>query len=319
MKYSHKLVLTVMTSIIVLCTVAIFLIVLISARRIYARETFSNEDAIRIGLDKGFIDQELLNLPWEDFQIGSPHGYVIAGSYMPGTTDNTILFSHGLTHSRWSMLKYAPVFINSGWNIVLMDHRKHGQSGGETISYGVFEKADMGIVVEEAFQCFPDTQLFGLYGESMGAAIALQYAPGDSRVSFVISDCSFDNLHSELRYRAREIPLPDFLRNVILKLVIHSVRFLADYDINSIRPDIDILETGIPILLVHGEADDYVPTVHSRRMYEARKDIAPTELFLYSESRHAQSIQDHREDYERRLIVWFQKHFGVNLDRMNHD
>lgn len=310
--YIIIIVLAVIITIIILLTV---LTARRSARNIYAWETSSLEDALRYGLENGEFDSSLVNLPKEEFSVPTPYGYRIAGFYIPGpeNASRTILLSHGVTSNRWGMMKYAPIFIRAGWNIAILDHRKHGKSGGEIISYGVFETKDMYEVVNAVYNRFPSTEVFGLYGESMGSAIALQYAPSDERVSFVVADCPFDDFAAELRHRSGDFQVPDFIRNILLNLTMNFIESAAEYDPRSIRPIDSIMDTDIPILFNHGGDDDYVPTIMSVRMYEARKDFAPTDLNIYPDSRHASSIIDHRFDYENDLKEWFKQRLDIVL------
>ena len=285
-----------------------------SARNIFDWQTTSNEETLLYGLENDEFPRELADMAKEDFLVPSPGGYDISGFLIPGSVPRTVVFSLGVTTNRWGMMKYVPLFLRAGWNVVLYDHRKHGDSGGRTISYGVFEKADMKAVIDFALERFPDTELLGLYGESMGAAISLQYAPTDDRVRFVVADCPFDDLYDELRHRSRDFTVPSFLKTTILALTVLFTRWAAGYDIRSVRPGRDILDTDIPVLFCHGDEDDYVPTVMSVRMYETRKDRAPTDLALYAGSEHARSIGDHREAYEARLVGWFRERLGVVLE-----
>ncbi len=297
----------------ILIAISILILAWSKSRELYSPETLTIAEGISSGLENGEFDQEFMNLPKEEFRVLSPLGYEIAGFYIPGHTANTVLFCHGFTMNRWSMMKYAPIFRRSGWNIIAIDHRMHGDSGGDTATFGAMETKDLGVAVDAAFQRFPETRLLGLFGESMGSAVAMQYAFQDDRIAFVIADSPFGSLNEVLSLRAEEIPIPQWLRDITLNLVKWFVHSLAGYEVGSIRPDLDIMKTAIPILILHGEGDTYIPPAASIRMYEARKNIAPTDLELFPESKHADSLMDHREEYESRLISWFQRRLGIDL------
>lgn len=300
---------------IIFTAIAIILKSWHSARKVYAGKGISLEQAIRFGLENGEFDQSLVDLPKEEFLFDSPFGYRISGFFIPGKDDSsqTLLLSHGFGSNRWGMIKYASIFIKSGWNIVAFDHRRHGESGGESTSFGVFETQDMKVVADALFERFPKTRVFGLYGESMGAAIALQYAPMDSRLSFIVADCPFDNFVGQLRHLGKKMRIPAFLRRVMLKLTLYFIQSQAKYDPRSIRPGADIFSTSIPILFNHGGSDSYVPTIMSVKMYERRKSIATTDLHIYPGCAHAVSITKHRELYENHLRNWLSGRLGIRL------
>ena len=45
-------------------------------------------------------------------------------------------------------MKYARMFEHLGFNAVVYDHRRHGESEGKTTSYGHYEKLDLQKVVQ---------------------------------------------------------------------------------------------------------------------------------------------------------------------------
>lgn len=79
-----------------------------------------------------------------DISIESSFGYKLAGTYIFNAkpTNNTVIIVHGITSSRWESMKYADMYIDMGFNVVVYDSRYHGKSGGNDISLGFFEKTD---------------------------------------------------------------------------------------------------------------------------------------------------------------------------------
>lgn len=76
-----------------------------------------------------------------ELNIDSPNGYTIRGIMLqPLQTNNTIIICHGVTENKINSVKYARLFERLGYNSVIFDHRRHGESGGKTTSYGHYEK-----------------------------------------------------------------------------------------------------------------------------------------------------------------------------------
>lgn len=67
------------------------------------------------------------------------------------------------------------LFIKKGWNVLIYDHRRHGESGGKTTSYGHYEKFDLQTVVNWLKNEVGESLILGIHGESMGAVTTLLY------------------------------------------------------------------------------------------------------------------------------------------------
>ncbi|MFT6411105.1 MAG: alpha/beta superfamily hydrolase, partial [Flavobacteriales bacterium] len=80
--------------------------------------------------------------------------------------------------SKEFQLKYAEAFVDLGLNVVVFDLRAHGQSGGENCTYGYCEKHDVSSIIDWLTASGVEGQI-GLYGTSLGGAIALQTAAID--------------------------------------------------------------------------------------------------------------------------------------------
>jgi alpha-beta hydrolase superfamily lysophospholipase len=188
------------------------------------------------------------------------------------------------------MFKYLPPFLHGGWNLILYDHRAHGESGGRYPGYGAFETADLAEVAAYARRRWPAARRLLLYGESMGAAIVLQYAARDGELAGVIADCPFTDLCGELRHRLMSMNVPRPLHGLLLAAARRGVLRRAGFDIRRVHPGEDVMGSSVPLLLMHGQDDDYVPAAMSRELFERRKERALTRLQLIPEARHAEAV-----------------------------
>lgn len=157
-----------------------------------------------------------------------------------------------------------------GYNVLLPDQRSHGASGGHTITMGVKERYDCRAWAYWAYKHFgPETPLF-LMGVSMGASTVLMASGLDlpDTVRGIIADCGYTSPH-------------DICRKVLAQTnshlpigPIYTVGRLGTLVFGRFDPeDADcrqaVAKTNIPILFIHGEADDFVPCDMSRENYEA--------------------------------------------------
>ena len=257
-------------------------------------------------LEHGEIDESFLGLGWKDFSFSSPNGYTIRGQYLGVKEDApAALFVHGITWTRYGMAKYMKPFIERGWNVAAFDLAGHGESKAPRRfhpSFGFYEKFDVKEGVKALRALFPKAACVGLFGESLGSASVLQYAPlakqdSSAEVDFIVADCPFSSAWDELLEQLRMIHVPNCFAWPAVQGVRGLARLLRGFDLKDAAPAKAIMETDIPILFAHGMEDRYVPTLMSVRMASARLSggTGLTELVLIPGATHAKGILTDKE------------------------
>jgi fermentation-respiration switch protein FrsA (DUF1100 family) len=187
------------------------------------------------------------------------------------------------------------VFIQRGYNVLIYDHRNHGRSGGNYTTFGFYEKYDLKACMDWIKEKLGDDCIAGVHGESMGAAISLQYAAIDSRADFIIADCPYSDLNSLLKIRLRkDYYLPWF---PILNIASSISRLRCGIKYSDVSPIKTISNIAIPILFIHGAEDRYIPNFMSRDMYNTKK--ISKMLYISPNAGHAQSINKNKKEYEK--------------------
>jgi len=241
----------------------------------------------------------------EDISVKSPFGYAISGSFIRNEKSDgrTVIFCHGITVSRICMIKYAAMYYKRGWNLFLYDHRRHGKSGGKTTTYGYFEKHDLKAVVDYISGKVGSSAIIGIHGESMGAATLLQYAGMEDKADFYIADCPYSSLWELLRYLLkRDHHLPPF---PLMQIADFFIRLQGKFSVKSVNPYDDVKNINKPVLFIHGETDDYVPTSMSIEMHKVKKGFA--ELYIAPGAGHAKSVRTDPKAYEDVVFSFLNK------------
>ena len=123
-----------------------------------------------------------LNLPFTEVKFTAPaidqpgRSIDIAGWWIetPTLSERCILLIHGYADARISTLGWAPLCRSLGWNVLTIDLRAHGESGGRSCSAGVREADDVAAVLTQLQLRFEkQTSELVLFGISMGATVAL--------------------------------------------------------------------------------------------------------------------------------------------------
>lgn len=258
-------------------------------------KTFSAAACYNYEVDQGrILSNDFPSWPQEELWIDSPHGYRLYGVYVPldGAT-RTVILAHGLTGTVYSSVRYATMFRALGFNLLLIEHRNHGRSGGSSTSYGVYEKHDLKAWVDWALERCPGCAV-GTHGESLGAATALQHAAIDDRLAFAIADCPYANARDEFAYRLKEeYGLSGFL---VIPLASLITRVRAGWFFDDAAPLDQIAEVETPVLCIHGEDDAYIPPETTIALHDAKRGVK--RIYLAPGADHAQSYQVNPKAYE---------------------
>ncbi len=102
-------------------------------------------------------------------------------------------------------IKYVNIFRGRGFTSSCTITGITAKSGGDNVTFGVYEKHDMKTVMDWALTKAGPGSIVGIHGESMGAGIALEYAAMDDRAAFVIADCPYSDLTELLASGLRRI------------------------------------------------------------------------------------------------------------------
>jgi uncharacterized protein len=250
--------------------------------------------------------EEFHSLTKRDVSIPSPFGYAIKAILVePFPSNRYVIFAHGVTENKVNSIKYMNLFLKRGFNAVLYDHRRHGESGGKTTSFGHYEKFDLKAVVDWLKKEKGPNLALGIHGESMGAATVLLYAGIlEDGANFYIADCPFSDLREQLKYRIKkESKLPPWL---FLSITDLFLRYRDQYSIRNISPIAVIEKINHPILFIHSKKDDFILPSMTEELFAKKQ--GPKMLYLAANGRHAQSYRKNQKDYENVIDEFLQKY-----------
>ena len=186
----------------------------------------------------------------------------------------------------------------SGQNTLVVDQRAHGRSGGTTITFGIQERLDCLCWAEYANQRFgSDTPVF-LSGVSMGAATVLMAAdlPLPPQVKGIIADCGYDSPEDILRETMRRWHYPQFPTWQLTRL---GAKLFGHLDVRECSALESMKHARVPVLLIHGEADNVVPCEMAAALRDACASHA--ELLTVPGAGHGMSCYTDPAAYEKAL------------------
>ena len=244
----------------------------------------------------------------EELTIRSRDGLKLCGSYLEAPDAKAcMLLCHGY-RSRGG-LDFALVLrtlYEHGCSVLVIDQRAHGRSEGKYIAYGVLERYDC-----QQWAWFLHAKLGGrvpifLEGMSMGASTVMMAAELalPPSVGGIIADCGYNSPWEELRHCIKyRYHLPVF---PVLPLTELMCRLVAGYSLKGASAAASLANSPLPLLIIHGMDDDFVPATMTAENYAAA--AGEKRQILVPGARHALSYLVDRERLEKELLDFIDSH-----------
>lgn len=246
-------------------------------------------------------------LPQEELRMTTFDGLKLHAWLIPKREGarGTILYLHGVGDCKIGGIALARLFYHHGFHVFLYDSRQHGESEGTYCTYGYYEKYDVSTVIDylESRQEI-NVGKVGVFGTSMGAAVAIQAAAIEPRVRAVVAEASFTDLRTiTVDYQRRIAKLPwHFFRNMALS----RSQKVAGFKARDVSPLNDVKRLTTPILFIHGTEDELISVAYSKLLYEHA--TGPKDLLLIEGANHNDVWEVGGTVYERKIIDFFERY-----------
>lgn len=261
--------------------------------------------------------------PWAvggvaDAEVTGADGALLKGWYAQPTVWNgdSVILLHGVGDTRQGVMYYAPMFLRAGYSVLLPDSRAHGESGGAVVTYGLLESEDVrrwSIWVASRARHTGDRRAACtfLFGESLGAAIALQATMAAQNVCAAVAEAPFSSFR-EIGYERIAQGLGstvNFSHGIAWPMVNFAflyahLRYGLDFDEAS--PERKLAQSRVPALLITGLEDRNIPKRHSERILAFAEQ--GTQLWGVAGAGHTSAVSVGSSEFEQRVLGWFSTH-----------
>ena len=247
----------------------------------------------------------------EDYIVKGLDGYELHCSKIstPETvgTGKYLIYSHGHQSNMYAGSKYCDAFIELGFTCIIYDLRGHGPQNEKAIcSMGGYEGQDLNYIIEDTYSRYGDVKLLGLHGESMGASATLNALRYTDKVDFAVADCGFESLKFMVHDMYNDMYLYPF--GACADLGFKLIYGIDDEEVSGI----DALKgSSVPVLFVHGMADDWIDVENSEDMYAVASQYAYSEIWLVEGAGHARSREIAGEQAYKEHVESFLINSGV--------
>ncbi len=222
-------------------------------------------------------------------------------------TNKWAIVVHGYNSSSSEMNSYGSMFFDKGYNVLVIDNEYHGESEGTHITMGMHDSLNLidwtwKLVNKEKD---PEIVLFGL---SMGASTVMMASDPNlelpSNVKAIVEDCGYTSINDIFSYQLKvDYGLPSF---PIIPAVSLYNKFKNGYFFDERSPMEAVSNTELPMLFIHGTADDYVPFTMGKDLYEAHKGEKD---YLWIEgAEHAKSLETNEKEYKNKVYDFIDKY-----------
>ncbi len=182
-----------------------------------------------------------------------------------------------------------------GVSTLLVDQRSHGKSEGNAITFGIKERYDVLSWINYVTDRFgKDVKIF-LSGVSMGASTVLMSSCLDlpENVIGILADCPYSSPKEIILSVAEK---KGFNPKLIYPFIKLSAKLFAGINIEEASAENAVKNTDIPILIIHGDDDRFVPYKMGKAVYDAANST-DKHLFTVAGAGHGISYFVDNEGY----------------------
>lgn len=252
-----------------------------------------------------FPDQ--LHLVHENVTFRTADGIKLSGWFIPAPENSgkTIIVLPGRGQNRGEILASTHFLRRFGFNLLYFDFRGAGDSGGTTSSIGYLELRDF----DAAFEFLKrnkeeESRNIGVYGLSMGGAVALYETANRPEIKCVAAEAAFESFNSIVaRYAWVNKKTPYF---PVVQLGLMLIRLRLDVDPEPFSPLYHIAKISPrPIFFIAGSHDAIMPVKEVERLFSNARH--PKEMWVVQGAAHGKCAEVGGEEYKQRLSAFFSK------------
>lgn len=199
----------------------------------------------------------------------SLHGYL----YDNGSDITVMVLQRFGLDGEDDFLPGSVLYDETGCNILIIEARCHGKSGGEVFGWGYFEQNDISDWCENTDALLGE-QKYIIWGEGVGANTALFADANDllpDNVCGIVAESPYGSVHklaSRNIFKWYAVPGFPFLTAIEARvnLTDNSLK-VSDANLLNIVEDKNI-SGDVPVLFLSSSGDEYIPADHTKELYD---------------------------------------------------
>lgn len=249
--------------------------------------------------------KEVRLMPAKDFSVTSFDGLTLRAKYyeLNPSAPIELMFPGYRGNAERDLCGAVQRCFAVGHSAFIVDQRAAGRSDGSVITFGIKESADVHIWLSLLSKEFPNNKII-LAGVSMGAATVLMAAekPLPKNVIGVLADCGYSSAPDIIKKVITDLKLPQKLLYPFVRL---SGLLFGGFDVEKAVPRDSVKNINLPIIIAHGEADDFVPSIMADEIYN--NCVSVRKLIKIEGAGHGLAYPTAPEHYVKELSNFWQQ------------
>ncbi|WP_422085047.1 alpha/beta hydrolase [Variovorax sp.] len=237
---------------------------------------------------------DVLGMRYEPVQFTSADGTRLSGWFLPAAdrknpkeAKGTVVHFHGNAQNMSTHWRFVAWLPKQDYNVLVFDYRGYGQSEGKPEPKGVFEDSNAALNYVRSRQDVDPERLF-VFGQSLGGTNAIAVVGSGNRagVKAAAIESTFYSYSSIANDKFKGAGL------------LVSDEYAASKYVAAVSP--------IPLLFIHGTADQVIPVEHSKRLLADARE--PKQLIEVQGAGHLEPMTTLRfgSAYRKALTAFFE-------------
>ncbi|WP_299123434.1 alpha/beta fold hydrolase [uncultured Winogradskyella sp.] len=182
----------------------------------------------------------------------------------------TLILVPNSSSNKYTLLDFSEFLAKRGYNSVAVDLRGYGESEGKFCTYGVKEKKDIQSLIDRLHQ-YENIEPIGIWGNSLGAAVAIQAMGIEKRIKFGIVESTFTDYKTSMdTYFTR---LTKVKLKPLTNYIVDRSGSIGDFDVDDASPIKYAENVTQPIIIAHGEKDKVFEVKYGKENFDKIKSI----------------------------------------------
>ena len=247
------------------------------------------------------IEPQDLGAEYESVEFQAEDGVTLRGWYIPSRNGAAVAVIHGSGGARIRPVEHVRMLQRNGYGVLAFDVRGHGESGGSGDALGMegYKDAIAALAFMEARGDVEPGRV-GILGLSMGAEIALDAAVHGARPGAIVSDGAGERSINE--FKTLKWSFEKAIAYPTIAIQSYGSALVTGRDIAPAQAT-RIHKVTSPVFYISGN----VWTERDLNRDWEKKTTATHELWEV-DAGHTGGLKTHPEEYERRVIAWFDTH-----------